>query len=256
MKKLQMLMIFLFLIGTGLVFGIDRVNADRIIDQINNGKDVYYKDAEIIGDLDLTSIDEITQDNPKKRSRWSTKVYSCHVKTSLSFINCVFQGKVLGYVHYNRKNKTYNAVFYKDVDFQGCEFKDDSAFKYAKFQKKANFKNTKYHKEALFKYTKFSTPVSFSNAGFFGSANFKYTPFPQIVDFDNAVFHRYANFKYTKFPSGVSFKNTKFKRDANFKYVKFKKPVNFDGIVFEDDVNLKYTKIEGKSFKRYLRDKK
>jgi len=259
-----------------------QIKASTIIDQINAGKAVQYKNAEIVGNLDFTSIKDVTVDKKSKASRLigkgSTLVYIYHVRSPLSFINCVFKGDVLAYIHDDHENETHNAMFYKDVDFQGCDFQGKSAFKYSKFETKANFKNTQYSDEALFKYTKFSsdvsfsnssfnkvanfkytkfsTDISFSNSSFSKEANFKYTKFPESVNFDKATFQRLANFKYTKFPEGVNFKDAQFKGDADFKYTKFSEPLNFDGVVFDDDVNFKYTKIDGKSFTTYLLKKK
>jgi uncharacterized protein YjbI with pentapeptide repeats len=259
-KSFTILFIATLLLIPSLTFAKSQVKASQIIDQINAGKAVQYKDAEIVGDLDFTSIKDVTLDEKSKRNRiWSkgsTLTYWCHVRPPVSFINCVFKGDVLAYIHDEDENETYNAIFYKDVDFQGCDFQGKSAFKYVEFRSDANFKNTQYHKEALFKYTEFSTDVSFSNSHFHGDANFKYTKFPEPVYFDKTTFRHLANFKYAKFPEGVTFEDTQFKGDADFKYTKFYEPVNFDGVVFGDDVDFKYTKIEGKSFVTYLIKKK
>jgi len=259
-KTFKILFIATLLLIPSLTFAKSQVKASRIIDQINAGKTVQYKNAEIVGDLDFTSIKDVTLDEKSKRSRersrGSTLTYWCHVRSSVSFVNCVFKGDVLAYVHDDDENETHNAIFYKDVDFQGCDFQGKSAFKYVKFKSDANFKNTQYHEEALFKYTKFSTDVSFSGSSFYGDANFKYTEFPESVYFDKSNFRHLANFKYAKFPEGVTFEDTQFKGNANFKYTKFYEPVNFDGVVFDDDVDFKYTKINGKSFTTYLIKKK
>jgi uncharacterized protein YjbI with pentapeptide repeats len=259
-KIFKILFIATLLLLPTLTFAKSQVKASKIIDQINAGKAVQYKDAEIVGDLDFTSIKDVTLDEKSKKSRLfskdSTLNYWCHVKSPVSFVNCVFKGDVLAYVHKDRENETHNAIFYKDVDFQGCDFQGKSAFKYVKFKGDANFKRTQYHHEALFKYTEFSTDVSFSNSHFNRDANFKYTKFPESVYFNKVTFQHLANFKYTKFPEGVTFKGTHFKGDANFKYTKFSEPVNFDGVAFDDDVDFKYTKIEGKSFTTYLIKKK
>lgn len=232
-----------------------RVQAEDVIDRINAGQDVSYKNVVIIGDLDFRTIDDVTADKPLRKlriGRLSSQSYSCHVRSSLSFIDCTFTGDVLAYVHLDKKNETYNAVFYEDVSFEGCEFEEASAFKYAKFLKKANFENTSYEEEALFKYTKFSTDVSFQDSNFKSDANFKYTKFPETVDFKQSVFRNYANFKYVKFPEGVSFEDAEFQGNADFKYTKFSEPLNFEGVEFEEDANFKYTKIDGRSFTSYL----
>ena len=259
-KTIKVLIIATLLLLPAWSFAKSQVKASTIIDQINAGKAVQYKNAEIAGNLDFTSIKDVTVDEKSKANRLlskgSTLVYLYHVRSPVSFTNCVFTGDVLAYVHDDDENETHNAIFYKDVDFQGCDFQGKSAFKYVKFKTKANFKNTQYSDEALFKYTKFSTDVSFSNSHFSKEANFKYTKFPKAVNFDKANFQRLANFKYTKFPEGVNFKDAQFKGNADFKYTKFSEPVNFDGVVFDADVNFKYTKLDGKSFTTYLLKKK
>ncbi len=255
--QMKIAKIFIVLMMTVPILSLaqNRVQAEDIIDLINAGRDVNYKDAVIVGDLDFRALDDVTADKPLRKSRigrLSTQSYSCHVRSSLSFIDCTFTGDVLAYIHINKKNDTYNAVFYEDVNFEGCKFEEASAFKYAKFMKNANFENTTYEEEALFKYAKFSTDVSFQDSNFKDDANFKYVKFPETVDFKQTVFQAYANFKYAKFPEGVNFEDAEFQRNADFKYTKFSEPLNFDGVEFERDADFKYTKIDGRSFTSYL----
>ncbi len=248
-KTFKILFVAALLLLPTWSFAKSQVKASTIIEQINTGKAVQYKDAEIVGDLNFTSIKDTTVDEKSQKNRryskGSTLTYWSHVKSPVSFINCVFKGDVLAYVHDEDENETYNTIFYKDVDFQGCDFQGKSAFKYVKFKAKA-----------LFKYTKFSTDVSFSNSYFNRDANFKYTEFPESAYFDKTTFRRLANFKYAEFPEGVTFEDSVFKGEALFKYTKFHEPVNFDGTVFDGDVNFKYTKIDGKSFTTYLLKRK
>jgi len=254
--KAAKILLFGLMVLPVLTFGQERVQAEDIIDLINDGRPVRYQNAVIIGDLDFSSIEEVTADKLLRRSRWSTQSYKCHVNSPISFTNCMFQGDVLAYVHIERKKETYNAVFYENVSFEGCEFEEASAFKYAKFEKGANFENTQYSEEALFKYTKFSTDVNFTGSEFDGYANFKYTKFPEGADFSQTVFHRYADFKYTKFPEGVNFNDAEFQGTANFKYTKFSEPLNFEGVEFDGETDFKYTSIDGRSFTSYLLKKR
>ncbi len=229
-----------------------RVNARDILKSIDDGKAVNYRGVEIVGDLDLTSLQDKVADKDNDRSRNSTKTFWYHVRSPLSFIDCTFQGDVIAYFHDDRKNETHNAVFHEDVSFQGCEFQGKPAFKYSKFHEGSDFTNTTYHKEALFKYTEFFTDVSFANSVFSSDANFKYTTFPGRADFSNVEFHDTANFKYTEFPQGVNFRNAVFKGDSDFKYAKFYEPFDFEGTEFGDSVDFKYTELEGEPFTLYL----
>jgi len=247
MKKVNILILLVFFIPV-LVLSQERVKAKDIIDQINNNKSVNYKNIEIVGDLDFSQVDDVT----KKRKSGSTTVFTYHINVPVTLNNCVFKGGVLGYIHDDWDNETHNAIFHDNVDFSGCEFEKESAFKYVEFEKDANFENTNFHDEALFKYTKFSNLVKFSNSFFYDYANFKYTNFPEAASFDGAEFRRSVNFKYTKFKDGVSFEKAIFNRDADFKYTKFNEYANFDESEFKRDADFKYTKLDGKSFTMYL----
>jgi len=251
MKK-SAAILFVFVLLSAPALAQSQVAAKDILKSIDEGRSVEYRGVDIVGDLDLTSIQDREPDKENKRSRNSTKVFWYHVRTPLTFVDCTFKGDVIAYFHDDRKNETHNAVFHEEASFQGCTFSKASAFKYSKFYKAADFSTATYRKEALFKYTKFSTEVSFAASTFSDDANFKYTEFPRFVDFKEVEFHDLANFKYTEFPRGVDFKNSVFQGDANFKYTKFSEPFDFEGTEFEDSVDFKYTKLEGKSFTLYL----
>ena len=249
-KSSALILAFMFLSVSA--FAQSRVDAKDILKSIDDKKPVNIRGAEIIGDLDLTTIQDMEPDKNNKRSRNSTKLFRYHVRSPLSLINCTFKGDVIAYYHDDKKNETHIAIFHDDTSFQGCEFQGVSAFKYSKFHEGADFAKTTYHKEALFKYTEFSTEVGFAGSTFLNDANFKYTKFPEKVDFSDVKFHDLANFKYTKFPRGVSFNQAVFQGNADFKYTKFYEPFDFEGTEFEDSVDFKYTKLEGKSFTKYL----
>ncbi len=251
MKKSAAIM-FSFLLFSAAAFAQPQVNAKDILKSIDEGKAVEYTGVEIVGDLDLTSIQDRVPDKDNKRSRRSTHTFWYHVRSPLKFIDCTFQDDVIAYYHDDRKNETHNVVFHAEAGFTGCEFQGKSAFKYSTFHEKVDFSKTSYRKEALFKYTKFKTEISFAGSTFAKDANFKYTEFPKNADFAGAEFQDLANFKYTEFPHGVSFKNAVFQSDANFKYTKFSEPFDFEGTEFEDSADFKYTKLEGKSFTLYL----
>lgn len=251
MRKLfALILVFVFLSVSG--FAQSRVNAKDVLKSIDEEKAVDYRGVEIVGDLDLTTIQDKEPDKDNKRSRNSTKVFWYHVRSPLNFVDCTFKNNVIAYFHDEDKNETHNAVFHADVSFEGCEFQGKSAFKYSRFYDGADFSKTTFDEEALFKYAEFSAEVSFADSKFSSDANFKYTTFPEKVDFSNADFIDQANFKYTKFPHGVSFKNASFQGNSDFKYAKFYEPFDFDGTEFGDDVDFKYTKLEGEPFIKYL----
>jgi hypothetical protein len=120
-KTTKVLIIATLLLVPAWSFAKSQVKASTIIDQINAGKVVQYKNAEIVGNLDFTSIKDVTADKKSKANRLlgkgSTLVHLYHVRSPVSFTNCVFRGDVLAYVHDDDENETHNAIFY-----QGCRF--------------------------------------------------------------------------------------------------------------------------------------
>ncbi len=263
-------MIFAILLLAVSAFAQSRVKAEDILRSINEGRVVEYAGIEIIGDLDMTSIQDGAQDTGFWRFFGFSRDSRYHVRIPLIFRDCIFRGDVIAYRHDRLGRAAYNVSFHENVSFHGCEFMGKSAFKYAEFYRLADFTNATYHQEALFKYAeffaeasfagsnffngadfkyaKFSTETSFADSTFADEADFKYTRFPEAVDFTRVTFRDDVNFKYAKFPRGVSFRNSVFQGDADFKYTDFFEPFDFEGTEFQDSADFKYTKLEGKPF--------
>ena len=69
-----------------------QIKAENIMDQINERQPVNYENVEIVGDIDFTSLKDITPDEK------SDNIYLCNVRSPVSFVNCVFSGNVIGYL--------------------------------------------------------------------------------------------------------------------------------------------------------------
>jgi len=270
MQRFFIILVIFTLSIPGIILASNSVDAADIIQQINAGRDVFFENTVIRGNLDFTSIKEITIE--KQKGNQTT--YLCHVRGEVKFVNCQFKDDVIAYRSEKFPNELYIPVFYEDVLFSGCEingdfafkyvrfkananfdqtiFKGETNFKYTKFTNKADFSHTRFAEEAEFKYTTFPEFANFEAAHFENDANFKYTKFSQKVNFKLAVFADDANFKYTKFPEGVSFENAIFEKSVDFKYTKFSEPVNFTDAQFDGDVDCKYTTVDGKSFSLHL----
>ncbi len=248
---MRSLFLFLLLVSVVSLTAQSRISGSEIIAMLDDGKDVRLENATVTGDLDFTKLADREEE---KKDGWGNRTnYRCHVRNTLSFVNCTFEGKVLGYLSegdgWNGKNNEplYNVDFHDAVTFRDCKFTEDAHFKYSKFYDEATFADSRFDEDALFKYTEFETPVNFSNTNYRGSANFKYTDFEEEVTFANADFSANADFKYTKFPEGVDFSKVVFGDDADFKYTNFKRGVNFSGTTFEDSADFKYAKFSGDS---------
>lgn len=253
-KELQTLLVLCLLPLLSLAQA--KVNASEILDKINRGEAVSYRDAEIVGDLNLTRLKNM------KLKKGESAEYISTVASPVSFINCRFTGNVLAYENpsdgslFDNSDEVYNTDFEKDVQFENCTFEQKNAFKYSHFNGSASFAGSSFSEEALFKYSKFSGGINFSNAKFISDANFKYVTFPVAVNFNQAAFGKEANFKYAKFPAGVNFSSTAFRGLANFKYAEIADPVNLKGASFKGGDDFKYTKINNRSISlSYLLEK-
>jgi len=257
MKKATLL--FLLLVLPLVTWAQNRVNASDIIAKINRGEAVSYKNATIVGDLDLTQLQNMKVVN-KPDNRHSTTEYLSTVTVPLTFVNCTFKGDVLAYYNpdmeglkvlsKNKKNEVYNTNFEKEVRFEDCEFEGVSAFKYSKFREKASFAGSGFKNEANFKYSKFSTDADFTETRYGDEANFKYTDLPRLASFRGAIFNREANFKYTKFGRDADFRQANFRGLANFKYTKVAANMNFDKATFEAGDDFKYTQVNNRKTSR------
>ncbi|PVY37153.1 pentapeptide repeat-containing protein [Pontibacter virosus] len=247
---------FLFLLLLAVPFltwAQTQVNASEIITKINRGEAMTYKDAVIVGLLDLTRLDNMRLEK-KAGSKNSTKEYTSTVKVPLTFVNCTFKDDVLAYYNpdnqdiklLNKKNEVYNTNFDKAVRFENCVFEGYSAFKYSKFKEEVFFAGSNFRHEANFKYSKFSKSADYSNAKFDEEANFKYVAFPEETSFGNASFKREANFKYAKFSGDADFKAADFRGLANFKYTKVANNMNLQRAMFRGDEDFKYTKVNNR----------
>ena len=225
---------FALIVLTSLTISAQRtVKASDILKDIKAGKSVSYENATITGKLDMTFMYEKLPDMPK-RFKWFWDGGSNAVKETIegrvSFVNCVFEGDVLAYIHHEESKYTFTASFENDVRFENCEFKQNAMFKYSSFEGDTDFSGSTFNEESTFKYAKFDTFVSFANT----------------------VFEEYATFKYTKFKEGVSFNNARFEDDLNLKYTKVRGDFRVSGLEVAEDINSKYTDINGEGLSKYL----
>jgi uncharacterized protein YjbI with pentapeptide repeats len=250
----------LFLLLLALPFLIQaqtRVNASEIIEKINRGETVTYKDATIVGDLDMTQLNNMKVER-ESDNKYSTREYISTVTAPLTFVNCTFKNDVLAYLNsdgqgvklFNSKNEVYNTNFEKAVRFENCVFEGASAFKYSKFREEVSFAGSRFQHEANFKYSKFSRSADFSQVRFGDEANFKYVTFPQAASFESASFSREANFKYAKFSKDANFARANFRGLANFKYTKVANSMHLQKAVFDGGDDFKYTQVNNRKTSR------
>lgn len=211
------------------------VNASDIAQDIKSGKSISYENVTIIGDLDMTFMNEKISELPAKK-RWykngGSNAVEEQIEEKISFVNCVFENNVYAYYHDEESEYTFIAHFENDVTFKGCTFKENAMFKYSDFEQSANFKGSKFH----------------------GKTTFKYATFDENVSFADTNFEELAIFKYTKFKEGVSFNNATFEDTLDIKYVEVNGDFNIDNMTVEKNIDSKYSDINGKGFAKFLLD--
>lgn len=251
MRTIQNTLLLLVCLATGTLFAQSQVSASKILADINAGKDINLQNVTITGDLDFINLDNRQEERGNGWSKQQT--YLVEIETDVVFVNCVFEGKVLGYFSDNKdwgnSNKLINVNFDQAATFKNCTFKEDAHFKYSRFGQGADFSGSQFKEEALFKYTEFDGLASYANATFDGEANFKYTEFDGLADFSSAIFGGDADFKYTEFDDALKMSNAVFKRDADFKYTEFPKGSELNNVDFGRRADFKYATLGGREYR-------
>lgn len=216
-------------------FAQTTVSAEKIMEDVREGKSISYENVTIEGELDFTYMVEKMPDLPKRSKWWNnggSNTVEESIEVSISFFNCTFEEDVLAYIHDDPSGYTFTADFDKDVVFKDCKFKRNAMFKYSDFDGKVDFSGTKFQEKSTFKYAEFD----------------------ENADFTNSYFDDDATFKYAQFEEGASFKNAVFRESWNIKYMKARGDFEVAGLDVRDDIDAKYTKINGRSFTNYLID--
>jgi hypothetical protein len=237
-KKKTALVVFLLAIFIcSDVIAQQTVKASDIIQDIKNGKNISYENVTIIGDLDMTFMDEKLPALPRKH-RWykngGSNSIEEQIEGKIAFVNCIFEDNVYAYFHDKDSKYTFVANFENDVKFVDCTFKEDALFKYSDFERNATFSGSKFNKKTTFKYAKFDENVNFSNA----------------------TFNKSAIFKYSNFRNGVSFNDTAFKDCLDIKYVKIRGDFDTTNMSVTNNIDSKYSDINGDGFSKHLLSRK
>ncbi len=249
MKKFLTSSLFvLFVVNLGLAQRV--ISAKEIFDKVDRKQAVSYENVTIEGDLDFTGL---SNRELVKEGNWGGgETYLASVQVPLTFRNCTFRGKVLGYRTEQKlsglNSKLFNADFNEALTFENCTFDDDAAFKYSRLRQRATFTGCRFREAANFKYTQFKDASDFSNCAFRTHADFKYTNFGESTAFQNSRFDGTADFKYTKFGERVSFRSARFDNMADFKYTHLPNGSDFENTVFDGPTDFKYATLNGRRF--------
>ncbi|MEL7159395.1 MAG: pentapeptide repeat-containing protein [Bacteroidota bacterium] len=252
---MRILILLLFVCGSFTLFAQQSIDASEVIAMIDDGKEVSLNNVTIKGDLDFTKVADRERDNNKNWGKQPS--YRCHVRSRVSFTDCVFEGEVVGYL--NTKDgkwnlggdngELYNADFHETVAFKACTFREKVNFKYTRFYEGADFSESRFGDPTVFKYTRFDEYANFSRVRMAQKVTFKYTGFPDGADFSYAQFSGDAVFKYVKFKRGVNMAHADFSGRADFKYSQFEGNVDITDTDWGRSPDFKYTQMNGRKFR-------
>jgi len=186
-----------------------KITADKIIKQIQKDEPVYYKDAVISGDLDFTAI--------KAENDESIGEYRSYINSSITFINCSFEGKLIASRKDTDNKANHYVTFSKNLTFINSEFKAEVNFSESNIIGIVNFAGSTFDE-----ITSFEGAVFFSKSTFFSESNFK-----KELKFQRTVFEGNAEFLKCTFEGITSFQSAVLKGNAQFGATKFEQYADF-----------------------------
>ena len=233
------------------------IAAKKVVEAINDGKNVEIINAVIDGPLKLKSLNvegEVTIQRTKIRGPidWSYAAF----KRVLNLENSIFETDVtfttvtvekdifLDGATFCEKAKFSNitvmGVFYsqsttfrKDVIFTDGTFKKRIKFSKSTFEGAANFVSARTGINAVFTRAEFKQRASFNSAQIEGSAFF-----------NPATFEGDANFGSTRIGSNAVFTRAEFKQHAYFDSAQIERESHFEETVFANDVSFQDTSLK------------
>ena len=212
------------------------INADEIINLMNEGKDIYMEDKTIEGAIDFTKL--------RRSNQESKGVQRINISSSLTFIHCIFTGKITGF---GADDKTTNLISYrKNFTCIECEFKEEVTlresnfygtvnFSGASFLKKVSFEGSLFTTDAYFSKTSFSDEARFQNVVLHNKINFMEAICGKTISFQGASFLGDAQFGVAKFLAYADFSVASFSSGCFFNYAEFSNQAIFSHTVFKGD---------------------
>ena len=209
-------------------------SSNKIIKEMSQGKNVFYKDKTFDNKLDFTSLKNAYCDSENSLRH--------EVNSSLTFVNCVFKSDIIAFLQDEKKMRHF-VTFHKNITFLNCRFEGEVNFRNTKvnglvnfngceFDKKASFENTFCGDMAMFQKCIFYDELRFQNAIFSHNCNFMDTQFEGVSSFQQAIFRQDAQFGVTKFLKYADFSGITANANLFFNYAEFTKQAIFNNAAF------------------------
>ena len=244
------------------------IPASQLLDQIGEGMPVYYDNVIIVGNLNLSSLNKVTNSLEiinstiiaksnfegvtfeKDAVFWGTSFRNANFDNTTfsanadfsnsSFLNVSFQGAVFNHPVFFDGAKFHESVnfedslFQKDTFFNGAWFLGDADFNYTRFSYYSYFVGTKFLWNAHFSDVKFGGFLDFNSANITHDANFLRSEF-QDASFDDVFVGGLAQFGLTRFYRLTSIESSLFAGEADFNLARFDDSVSFSKTSFKDN---------------------
>lgn len=221
-----------------------KVDSREIIDRVNKGEPVAYRNAQIVGDLDLT---QLKNQGVRGKDNTSQTFHVSLVEVPFLFTDCTFTGDIITTRQPEQAN-IYVTNFTREAKFQNCTFKGAGAFRHALFSDKITFDGSQFEQKADFMHAVFSTRPTFKRAIFTDEVNFRHTEFDKGVDFAKATFEQAIDFRHTGFADDVSFEQATFTKQADFSHAEFSTRAQWSGVSFRQGVGAEHTQLNGRQY--------
>ncbi len=198
-------------------------SAASVIRLINKEKPVLVQDKIITGDLDFTLTET--------KEVFSTSHQEARVKVPVTFLNCIFMGKIRT-VHTDG-DITTTCRFDENVTFEACDFRDEADFSNTTIEGSANFTGAIFRERTLFNnvtfkgrhtyFTAFTSEKLFSmqESVIEGESDFFKARIKGKISFQGTVFSGTARFSDMDCDGKSDFSLTRFSSDALFTYANF-----------------------------------
>jgi hypothetical protein len=226
--------------GNKLTFDADArsqiIYSEEINKKIIENKNIQYKDATIIGDINFL--------NSEDKNLISPQLVQHHIHSSVLFYNCTFKGKIIAeknenlhneIAHFNKNLSFINCTFQDSLNFKSADFDGLVSFSESEFQENVSFQSAAFnYKKNYFNKSHFIKPVEFNLIIVNGDINFFETRFDDYCIFQLSKFNNPVQFASAKFNEKTNFSSVKFTDDVFFNYAEFRKSLNFNQTIFNE----------------------
>ncbi|MCX6641912.1 MAG: pentapeptide repeat-containing protein [Candidatus Bathyarchaeota archaeon] len=231
-------------------------SANEIMELIKSGQNVSCTDATIIGDLKLTGLNLIINNNSLKMVNSSISIINSEIKGNMDFGNAFFQkslafeGSTFTGEHVNFRTSEFvsdidfsGAKFNCMADFSGAKIKGSMAFVKTRWLERAIFDKIMCKEDATFRNDVFQSTLSLKDAVMDGSVDFKDCQFNKEVSLSNSAFKDSANFLGASFSGLAELKGTTFSKPAIFSRSRFDEIADFSEASFANDATFFYARF-------------